>query len=576
VRAAEPGSQALRDVPLFADLDSELRAEVASRATTVELAAGEWLFHQGDPGDSMYVVLLGRLEVLIESPELTLIRVAGAGAALGELALLNDTPRSAGVRARRDSRLLRVDREQFTVLLEEVPSFAQALTRTLAALLQDSRALTPEPTPLPATIAVVAARAGGPSTAELAARLAALLGPGTALLDEPGEAPGDRLDRAERENERVLLVSETPAGSDRWTDFCVRQADRLLLVAEGDPPPGPAARLGAGRREVLLTGRPRSGALAGWLERTGAPSGRLIGSPGGWSRTLRPLARSLTGRSTALVLSGGGARGLAHIGVIDALLEAGVQVDRVAGCSMGAMIGSQFAMGLEPDVIRANCAAELIDRNPLGDYTVPLVSLVRGVRAKAMVERLYGERLIEELPREFFCVSADLVTSELVLHRRGRLFEAVGASFCLPAIGPPVMLEGRLLVDGGVLNNLPAEPLAATGEGTVIASDVTAQFQVTRRSRAAARRARFRETVLGLGHEVPLRLPEVVVRTITLGSIDTVEASQRHADLVIRPAVEGVGVVDFDRIDDLRRAGRDAARAALDADPALTARLTRS
>lgn len=105
---------------------------------------------------------------------------------------------------------------------------------------------------------------------------------------------------------------------------------------------------------------------------------------------------------------------------------------------------------------------------------------------------------------------------------------------------------------------------------------MTAQFQFTRRSRAAAgrARARFRETLLGLGHDVPLRLPEVVVRTLTLGSIDTVEASQRHADLVIRPAVEGVGVVDFERIDELRRAGREAARAPLDADPELTARLT--
>jgi NTE family protein len=232
-------------------------------------------------------------------------------------------------------------------------------------------------------------------------------------------------------------------------------------------------------------------------------------------------------------------------------------------------------MGLDPDVIRDNCQAELIERNPLGDYTLPLVSLVRGMRAKAMVERLFGEQLVEELPREFLCVSCDLVTSELVLHRRGRLFEAVGASFCLPAIGPPVMLDDQMLVDGGVLNNLPVEPLAASGEGVVIASDVTTQFQVTRRSRAAAGRAqaRFRETVLGLGHEVPLRLPEIVVRTITLGSIDTVEESQRHADLVIRPAVGDVGMVGFERIDDLRRAGRDATRAALDAHPELAAGL---
>jgi NTE family protein len=219
--------------------------------------------------------------------------------------------------------------------------------------------------------------------------------------------------------------------------------------------------------------------------------------------------------------------------------------------------------------------AELVDRNPMGDYTVPVVAMVRGLRAKAMVQRLFGERLVEELPRQFLCVSCDLVTSELVLHRRGPLFEAVGASFCLPAIGPPVMLGDRMLVDGGLLNNLPVEPLARAGQGPVIASDVTAQFQLARRSRAAANRARtrFRETLLGLGHDSPLRLHEIVVRAITMGSIDTVEASQRHANLVIRPHVGDAGMVDFARIDDLRRAGRDAARAALEGSPELTAKI---
>ena len=573
MKRVEAADGPLREVTLLAGLDADLQAEIESRATTIELPAGEWLFREGETGDRMYVVLAGRLEILRESPEPVVLRLAGAGDAVGELALLNDSVRSASVRARRDSRLLCIAREQFSSLLAEEPSFAHALIRTLGALLQESRAIEPEPTPLPETIAVVPAYRG-PSTAGLAAELAGQLGAGTAVLSEPTEAPGEQLDRAERDNDRVLLVSDAPAGDGGWADFCLRQADRVLLMAEGAPrrvePP-----LAVGRREVLLAGEARPGWLAGWLDALKAPGGRRVGPPAAWKAALPPLARSLTGRSTALVLSGGGARGLAHIGVIDALLEAGVEVDRVGGCSMGALIGSQFAMGLGPDAIRDNCEAELIERNPLGDYTLPLVSLVRGLRAKAMVERLFGEQLIEELPHEFLCVSCDLVTSELVLHRRGRLFEAVGASFCLPAIGPPVMLDGHMLVDGGVLNNLPVEPLADSGEGVVIASDVTTQFQVTRRSRAAAgrARARFRETVLGLGHDVPLRLPEIVVRTITLGSIDTVEASQRHADLVIRPSVGDVGMVGFERIDDLRRAGRDATLATLEANPALAAEL---
>jgi predicted acylesterase/phospholipase RssA/CRP-like cAMP-binding protein len=560
----------LRQVPLFAGTDPGLRAELADRAETVELPAGEWLFHGGDAADSMYVVLVGRLEVVIEAPDPTVIRVVAAGAAVGELALVTDAPRSASVRARRDSRLLRLGREDFLELLQKDTSFSVALIRSLGGLLRESRALTPEAAPLPATIAVLPLGTGV-AAAPVANALEERLGSGTALLTEPGSDWDATLDQAERDSERVLLVADGPPGDGAWSDFCMRQADRVLLLAEGPVPSGPVPARGHPRSELLMTGRAGPGVLGSWLEATGAPKGRALGPDLAGSAALGALARSLTGRSNGLVFSGGGARGLAHIGVIDALLESGIQIDRVAGCSMGALIGAQFAMGLDPESIRAHCEAELIRANPMGDYTLPLVALVRGLRAKAMVERIFGERRIEELPREFQCVSCDLVTAELVEHRRGPLFRAVGASFCLPAIGPPVVEGGSLLVDGGVLNNLPVEMLARSGEGPVIASDVTAQFQLTRRSRAAAGRARrrLRESVLGLGHDVPMRLPEIVTRTITLGSIDTVEESQRHADLVIRPAVSDVGLVQFERIDQLRRAGREAALAAFEAQPEL-------
>ena len=132
---------------------------------------------------------------------------------------------------------------------------------------------------------------------------------------------------------------------------------------------------------------------------------------------------------------------------------------------MGALVGALFATGLGPDEIEAKLRAELVERNPMNDYTIPLAALVRGRKAEAMLLRLFGDLQIEELEREFFCVSSDLVTSELVVHRRGPLYEAVGASFCLPGIGPPVAAGDRLLVDGGVLDNLPGRDDGGAGRG---------------------------------------------------------------------------------------------------------------
>ena len=567
-------ADALGLVPLFADLDPELRSEVAGRAVPVRVEAGEWLFRQGEPADSLYVVLSGRLEVLIESPGPATIRLADQGSALGELALLTDSSRSASVRARRDSDLLRLERDDFLGLLEAEPAFALALTRALAALLRDSRALEPEPAPLPATIALVPAVAGL-SAGRLGELLLTQLGDGTAILAPPVAEAGAVLDQAERENERVLLVGEEPGGDEDWNRFCLRQADRTLVLAEGRPPPGAAPLRTLGQREVLLAGSAQPGALAQWLDALGAARGRLIGPPARWPQTLPPTTRALTGRSVGLVLSGGGARAFAHIGVVDELLASGVEIDRVAGSSMGAFVGAQVAMGLEPDQIYEHCAEEFIGRKPMSDYTVPVVSLVRGLRAKEMVKRRFADRLIEELPRGFLCVSCDLVTSDLVLHERGPLFEAVGASCALPGISPPVASGGRLLVDGGVLNNLPIEPLAASRAGPVIASDVTAHFQVAQRESATriGPRVRMRGAVLGLGAGVPLRLHEVVLRTITLGSLDTAAAAQRHADVLISPDVREVGMAAFDQLAPLREAGRRSARAALDANPDLVSEL---
>jgi NTE family protein len=193
---------------------------------------------------------------------------------------------------------------------------------------------------------------------------------------------------------------------------------------------------------------------------------------------------------------------------------------------------------------------------------------VRGNRAEALLRRTFGERAIEWLPREFFCVTCDLLSGELVVHRRGPLYEAVGASMCLPGIFPPVGAEGRLLVDGGVLNNLPVEPMAATAEGPVIASDVTAQFDVPaatgRPRRGAGGWVGRRIAPRGAG-TVPLpSLKETLTRSITIGSVDAVSAARKRADLLIEPETAGVGMLEFREIDRVVAAGRRAAVAVLE------------
>jgi EmrB/QacA subfamily drug resistance transporter len=400
----------------------------------------------------------------------------------------------------------------------------------------------PTPTPVPAwsSLAIVPLQGGLPVDALVGAMERAL---GDATVVRAVDGALDRLPDG-----RSLLVAGQPG--DRWTDACLRQADHVLCVTGGGPVPmalhaHPELR---GADVVLLEGAAGPRGFGLWLDVLAARGAHVVQVDGLEADAAR-VARRLTGRAIGLVLSGGGARGLAHVGVIEELLAAGVPIDRVGGTSMGAFIGAMLAVGMDAEEIDARCYEEWVRRSPLSDYRLPRISLIRGDRARGMLERTFGDRRIEATAREFSCVSCDLVSGDLVVHRRGPLFEAVGASISVPGLVPPLARGGRLLVDGGVLDNLPVGAVGASKEGPLIAVDITARVKPVHPG------------------DEPLRLRETLMRTLTLGSSDTAAAAQRHADLVIEPADIGAGFLEFHQLDALREEGRRAAAAALEAAP---------
>ncbi len=574
---AQSTADFLAAVPLFASLEPELRGQLAEHARQLTLQAGDWLFHQDEPADATFVVRAGRLQVLDEASG-TVIRELGRGDALGELALLTGSARSASVRALRTSDLVAIDRGDFETLLETSPALALALSRTLATQLRDTRAPVAAKRPLPVTVALVALDGGVP-LAELSRGLldAASGYVATELLDGrdlAGVGDGTQasavyapaLDRAESASRLVLLEAGTLERPTPWLEFCLQQADRILAVTGGE---ATALRF-ADRQELhgcdlvaydIATG---AGALAGLADALDPIESHLI-SPATVTVDLARLARRLSGRSIGIVLSGGGARAFSHIGVLSELLAAGVEIDRVAGVSMGAVVGGLFAMGLDPATIDAVCFDEWVQRRPLGDYTLPRHALIRGERIRAMLRRQFGERLIEELPRSFMCGYTELRSGTLLLARHGRLEEYVGFSICLPVIGPPQVRGRDIYVDGSFIDNLPVEAMATMGEGPIIAVDVRANFGEP----AGGRPDRKQAPPPGNGdrRERLPSLPETLTRVMLLGSSNTSEAARRHADLIVRPLPDGVGLLEFHQLDAALQAGRVAARQVLEDAP---------
>lgn len=540
----EPAATAtfLSGLPLFRHAPPESLHRIAEATVRVELAARDYLFSANESAAELHVVLSGRLEIV--SPGGEVLREIGPGSVLGELAVVTDSSRSASARARRDCELLSINGPRFQALLRADPALGFALLRQLAVQLRESAGLglvTAAPGVF-TVVPLVPADQLTPLWTDLVDAFAEL-GP-TAALGPPADNArsfGPSLARLEAGHEHVLLRADGP---EHWRSFAIRQADRVVVVAGASPPPRDHGLAGV---ELVFSEPLTAADTAEWLDAF-APRAhhhvhldRRAGA--------RRAARRMTGRGLGVVLSGGGARGGAHIGALEILAGTGLEIDKVGGCSIGSFVGVMAASGWDAKRMRDVWADELVRRSPFGDFTVPRVSLIRGRRVAAMLERVFGDVALEELPRAAFTVSADLITSELVVHRRGQASQAVGASMAIPGLAPPQRQGGRLLVDGGILNNLPVDVMASSGEGPVVAVDVM------RRPDAPGDD--------GASHPLP-GIMETLTRSTALGSVERAERNRALAALTIVPQVQGIALRDFAQIDRAIEAGRVATAATLD------------
>ena len=542
--AAAPSSSALAQAPLLSRLPEDVRARLEAEADPVELPAGELLFSAGDPADDVYVVTAGLLDVE-QGGEV--IRQLGAGAVLGELALITGGTRSASIRARRDSHLLRVSHETFDRVVSDDARAMKALTEVLARQLQEAAPAAPGRPPRARVVAVVALHPGAPAEA-VADALGDHLAEDVRLV-RPGRVGPDGLERAERESECVLLVAGDP--SDEWWAMCVRQADLLIVVAAADAPVPVAPPLGRTQVDLVLVGPAAPGeAVRDWQAALGAY--RITQATGPLPAALRPVAARVSGRSVGVVMGGGGARAFAHLGVLMELEAAGIVVDRVAGASQGAIIAAAYARGFDAQTCADLCYEEFVRNNPYNDYGIPTVSMVKGRKTERALRRRLTGIHIEELPRTFRCVSTDLQTRAPYVHRTGELTSAVMASISIPGLFPPRRDEQRLLVDGGVLANLPVNVLTERDEGPIVAVNIGLGGDARPRSADAADAAPPRVRIPALG--------ETLMRSMFIGSGGAVKEARDAGAIVVSPSSVGVGLLEFHQLDRMVESGRQAGR----------------
>jgi len=578
----------LAEVSLFAGLEPPLLTEIAQQVEWCHVHGGGILFRQGQEGDALYIVVSGRLRVFLERPDgqgiSRTLREVTRGETVGELALINGEPRSATVVALRDTELGRISQETFTRLLEREPRSVLGLTRMLGWWL--THPADPKSSS-PATITLVPLGKQSPLD-EVASRLSAALarlgktlhlnsaivdrirGTGTSQLGDRDAAYADVtrwLNDQEADYRFILYQSDleyTP-----WTIRCISQADRILQVGssaqkgEGDSVYGPrgsgASIGGAADQELVLVHRSQDPLnTARWLNRASFTTHHHVRADR--DSDYDRLARHLGGEAVGLVLGGGGARGFAHIGVIKALEELKIPIDRLGGTSMGAVIAAQYAGGLSP--------AEMIELNRKGwigfrphrDFTLPMISLLSGRAAGRMLKMMFGDREIEDLWLNYYCVSTNLSRAELMVHRRGPVRRWVRASISLPGSAPPLIGDhGDLLVDGGVLDNVPVGVMQMMGESRIIAVDVSPDVDLVvdtglKLAPTPWRILRDRLRANGDRRKFP-SLFQILYRTSVLSSIRSGKERREGVAAYLEPPTSGFDSFEMSAIDAIVEAG---------------------
>lgn len=564
---------------------TDLRDELSWRW----IEAGEYLYRAGDQSNSGYLVISGRIRIVgrdDDGAERTIGEV-GSDDFIGESSIFETRPRRVSAQAIRDTLVAEITQEAAVNLLGRYPEALGPLllnvgrsvgnglrirARRTAALLVTTDV------PDHDLVARLQSHAGS--------RCAHISGRSVdALLSRPGAANANSGDPVEARLLRLLHETEMSHDhmfleADRewseWSARTARHADRLVAVLAPNPSPVAVAAaenlfsVGSPHAERVLvvvhpadTERPR--ATREWVEKWNI--GRVLHMRTGSEADIARIARVLTGRSTGLVLGGGGARGFAHLGVYRAMHELGIPIDMVGGTSIGGAIGGAFAMALTPDD-----AVDTTDQlfRGLLDYTIPVVSLVKGEAITNAITKAYADWEFEDLWRPFFCMSTNLTRSASVVHQRGEMVPVIRASVSIPGVMPPVPWGEDLLVDGGVLNNLPVDVMRTEVEdGAVIAVNVAPPIGPRAKGDMALSVSGW-EALRGRAGKGRAKYPGVtamLMRTMIAGSV---REQNRHidsgiVDLYLDLDLRGISLLDFENVRPVAAAGYEAAMPKLEA-----------
>ena len=550
----------LRATDYFQDLDESALKRVAEACEHVEVPRGHILFEEGQEGSSFYVLTYGRLGVWSGRRRVGEVM---PGHCVGEMALLRDGKRSSTVKAERDCLLLRLDKKSFDLLLTEHPKSMLKLVLNVTDRLAGAHAHPPR---IPRTIAIVPT-VDHPEVERFCKALQNSMGKfRPTIWKKPPKKMPDRAWFNKQETKYGTVLYQCRTHLDEWSERCLRQADQMLLVGLADDPCDPNELENywnqIHRREpsthLVLFGFGKPKRTSKWL--ASRPDNIQVHHLE-WNKPPDRIARFINQSAVGLVLGGGGARGLAHIGVFRALEERGIDFDLVGGTSMGGFAAALIASGRSSAEVEEALRWVWIDAGPFLDYNLPIYGLVKGQRVRDRLIKIFGKRHIEDLRRPFFCMTADITHAQSVIHDRGLLYRWITVGMSIPGVAAPYPHRGRLLMDGGLLNNLPVDIATFKGCGNIIAVNVDPKDEMAVNMKDFdGSHARQIWKQLTKDTTAP-NIVEILVRVTTLTTAAAIGRMRHLIDHYIHPNTNLYGLFDFHMADAIIQSGYEAGMA---------------
>ncbi|XP_055397671.1 patatin-like phospholipase domain-containing protein 7 isoform X4 [Bubalus kerabau] len=558
----------------------------------MEVEAGRAIYRQGDKSDCTYIVLSGRLRSVIQKDDgkKRLAGEYGRGDLVGVVETLTHQARATTVHAIRDSELAKLPEGALNSIKRQYPQVVTRLIRLLGEKILGS---------------LQQGAAAGPALLLTSDSIKQRLG--SAALDSIHEY---RLSSwlGQQEDIHRIVLYQADSTLTPWTQCCIRQADCILIVGLGEQEPtvGELERMletsavRAQKQLVLLHRQdgPAPARTAEWLNMRGWCSGhlhlccprrvfsrrslpklvelyeRVCQRPPDRHSDFSRLARVLTGNAIALVLGGGGARGCAQVGIIRALTEYGIPVDMVGGTSIGAFMGALYSEERSYSQIRIRAkqwAEDMMSMvKTMLDLTYPITSMFSGAGFNSSISSVFKDKQIEDLWIPYFTITTDISASAMRVHTDGSLWRYVRASMSLSGYMPPLCdpKDGHLLMDGGYINNLPADVARSMGAKVVIAIDVGSRDETDLTNYGDALSGWWllwkRWNPLATKVKV-LNMAEIQTRLAYVCCVRQLEMvkSSDYCEY-LRPPIDSYGTLEFSKFDEICEVGYQHGRTVFD------------